>query len=240
MNDHQIKYLNGLENGLPEEEIKDYIQSDIAFEKLTDEVIENNAGVRRDLIIQGYLAKGFDEGYATKQSQRVSDSGEDVEEAKMFKETLKQIRDQQYQAQIENNKRTQEEAQKAYDKQINDFKESVYKKDKIFDEIAVTQGMKDKVYELMTKPVAYAEDNRPINAFEKSRLENPIDFLTNMYYAYELTNGFKDMKKLVAKATTKSSNTFKSKLQRNNFIFNSQSNPNLDNDIDAPNIVDID
>jgi len=240
LNDNQKKYLEAIRVGVPDEVFHTHLQSTQAYEELTDEVIKSDPGIRKSLIIEGLKAQGFKSDYALRHFNRVSESNEEVEEATMFRDKLKQIQDSKYQEEVVNTKKVKEQAEVERQQQLDNLKKSVYEKDKLFEDFSITKGIQDKVYELMTKPIAHAEDGTPINALMKDQIENPVKFQTDLYYAYLLTNGFKDFKKLMGKATTKAVNNFKDKLHNSNFITTSQSNPSfLSNDSDIPEIADI-
>jgi len=153
---------------------------------------------------------------------------------------LKALKDQQYQSEVDNVRKQQEDAQKAAAKQLEDLKTEVYKVEKLFDELPVSKTMQDKVYSLMTKPVTTLDNGVAINALQKHQLENPVDFNSKLYYMYLITDGFKNMNQIVHRASTKAVNTFKAKLEKSNFIGTSQSNPSFHEDItDRPIITDI-
>jgi hypothetical protein len=163
-----------------------------------------------------------------------------VEEAKMMKLHLKNIQDEQLQQAIATEQEKKQQLEQARNKQLEDLKSAVYGREKVFEALPVNKGLQDRVHDLMTKPVSYTPEGVPMNALMKARQENPVDFETNLYYLYELTDGFKNLNKFVNKATTKAINSFKSKLAKTNYITTSQNNPTLGGDDTPPNIVDID
>ena len=79
----------------------------------------------------------------------------------------------------------------------------------------------------MTKAVEFTDDGMGLNALQKYQRENPAKFQADLYYLFELTEGFKNLKKLESKATSKAVNSFKTKLERSNIIPSSSGNPNL-------------
>jgi len=242
LNDNQKKYLEAMHDGIPEQVFHEHLQAANAFEQLTDEIIQNNPEVRRDLIVEGVMAQGFDKTYALKQYQRVSGSGdvaEEIDEAILMRNKLKQSRDEVYQQVVEDTKEKERVQKEEKNKEIESLKTSVYAQKTLFDVLPVSKGVQDKVYSLMTKPVAYTNEGYPINALLKNQIDNPVEFQTSLYYLYELTNGFKDLKKLVAKAGTQAVNTFKSKLEKSNFINTSSNNLSSQVPDDMPNIIDI-
>ncbi len=237
LNESQVKYLEAIREGVPAEVFHENLQANTAYEQLTDDLVKGDPGVRKDLIVAGYVAKGFDENYALKQYKRVSDSNEDVEEALMFRDDLKRLQDERYTAEVARVKQAQDDAKAANQKQIDDFKTSVYAKEKVLKDFKVTKGIQDKVYSLMTKPVEYTKAGEPINAMMKDRIDNPVEFETNLYYLYEITNGFKDLGALSKKAASKVTNNFQATLEKSNYIESSQSNPFLKSDEDTTPIV---
>ena len=240
LNDGQIKYLEALREGVPEQVIHNTLKATEAFNQLTDEVISSNQQVRKDLIVAGMKSKGFDEAYALKHYQRVSDSNEDVEEAKMMKLHLKDVQESQLQTEIASKQEEKQRVEQVRNEQLENLKSSVYSKDKVFESLEVSKGLQDRVHSLMTKPVSYTPNGVPMNALMKAREEDPVGFETNLYYIYELTGGFKNLDKFVNKATTKAINSFKSKLEKTNYITTSQNNPILGGVNAPPKIVDID
>ena len=243
LNDNQKKYLEAMRNGIPEKLFHDNLQATNAFEQLTDDVIRDNADVRRDLIIQGLLAQGFDQSYALKHYNRVSGSGveEEVSESLIFRDKLNKSRQEEYQKSIKQIEEGKKAAINAAESQADELRNAVYGKDKIFDSIPITKGVQDKVYNLMTKAVDTTDEGMALNALQKYSKENPLEFQTSLYYLFELTDGFKNIKKLESRATSKAINSFKTKLERSNMIPSSSNNPNFNNDTleDIPTIVDI-
>jgi len=240
LTDKQKKYLEAVREGIPQESFHDNLQSQEAFAQLTDELIKSDSEVRKELILEGIKAKGFDEAYALKHFKRVSDSGEDVEEAILFRGKLKEAQDLRYQKEVEDFQTVKKDNAVARQKQVDDLKESVYSKDKIFDGFSITKGIQDKVYSLITKAVAHTEEGIPLNALMHYQQEHPTEFQTNIHYLFELTDGFKNLKKFETKAATKATNYLKSKLQKSNYITESSSNPSFDNsNSDMPVITDV-
>ena len=238
LNEMQKGYLDSLREGIPSEVFHKHATASQAYDQLTDDVIKSNPEVRKDLIIQGYLAKGFDNVYAQKMYQRVSDSGEDVEEAIFFKVHLKSLQDNAYQEEVNKVNAQKEQVKEEQKQRLDELKDSVYSKKELFEGFKVGKGMQDKVFNLMTKPVAFTKNNEPINAFIQAQQANPVEFNTNLYYLFELTDGFKNLGKLNQRAVSKASKNLRDTIQNSNFISGSQSNPKLTEE-DDPNVPDV-
>lgn len=241
LTESQKFYLDNLREGIPEQVVQTYLKVNNDINSITEDDIRENSEIRKSLIVEGLKLKGFDESYALKQYNRVSAANEDVDEAIAMQKIIRQSQDDWFKdekVKVEEQKRLQQEATQ---KQLDDLKNSVYNTKNFLETIPVTKGIQDKVYSLMTKPVGYTEEGKPINALMKAQLEDPIGYQTKLYYLFEITNGFKDLKVVTNKAAAKAVNTFKSKLASTNFIEQSSNNPNLQQQLETeiPIITDI-
>ena len=243
LNDNQKSLLDAVREGVSEDVVLRHLQANEAYENLTDDIVKDNAEVRKNLIIQGYLAKGFSKEFAEKKYNSAVDGGDDVEEAIVFRNDLKKMQDDLYTQEVEAAKQAQLDAEKAVQKRLEELKDTVYKTDKFMGTFEVTKGLKDKVYDLMTKPVAYTQEGQPVNAIMKSQMEDPVTFQANISYLFELTNGFKDLSKFERKATSKITKTFQDKLKQSNFNSHINANQNgplsTQEDVTVPKLVSL-
>jgi hypothetical protein len=241
LTDSQITMLEAIREGVSEDVVLRHLQANQAYNELTDEVVKSNADIRKDLIIQGYLAKGFNQEFAEKKYKIALESGDDVEEAIVFRNDLKKIQDDLYAEEIAIAQKAKEDEAKSVKQRLTDLKDSVYNTDKFMGTFPTTKGLKEKVYNLMTKPVAYTPEGHPVNAIMKAQLENPVEFQTAVSYLFELTNGFKDLSKLERKAVSQVTKTFKTKLEQSNFNSHMNANQNgpltTQEDVNIPKIV---
>lgn len=228
----QKDYLNALSNGIPAEKFIEAKQTEQDIDSITDEAIEADENLRRNIIINGYVSKGVPEAKAAKLAQMHIDLAEDLQEAKSARDDIKQ-------AIIENNKK-----EFAYQKQLNDdrikeqrtyednLKKSFYDTDKIGETFDITRQLKDKMYESIVKPVAKLEDGTLVNAITKYQVENPIDFQHKMAWLFAITDGFKKFDSFVTtKATSKATKQLESVLNSTNFDkLGNVSNPLHDDD----------
>jgi len=226
LNKDQKAYLTALSKGVPEELYKAHVQSNKIYGDLTDAVIEEREDVRKEVIIQDLLSQGWEQGRAEKQYQRVFDVGDSVEEAKISRNNLKQRDNTAYEQEVKRIEQDKVAAEQAKTKQVDDLKKSVYEQSNLFDTFKITDGLKDRVHNSMTKVVGHTESGMALNALMKHRMDDPIDFETKLYYLYELTNGLKDIKKFSNKASTVASKKVKEAVT-NSSIFNTTSNNNF-------------
>lgn len=239
LNDSQKDYLKSLElGGNAGELFKEHYKAQLIYSDITDSVIDENPEVRKELIVQDLLNRGYSSEEANKQFQRLNNSGETIEESRKSRNNLKQKDVDAYQAEIKIKQDRVIANEKAVEKHLADLKESVYNKDEIFENFKATPGLKDKVYETMTKVVGY-DGKIPLNTLLKDRLENPVDFETRLYYAYSITDGFKNMDKFTVKASSKAADSVKEAITNSSFKTSSKANfENDEHSYSAP-IVDI-
>jgi len=214
----QKDYLKALEHGVPDEVFNQHLQNSNLLSNITDEVLENDVEICKQLIIQEAILKGNTKERAERMYQRSYDVGDSIEDAKEAKAFLLTKDAEQYQQSIAEAEQAKIEQQKAADKQLKDLEKSVKEQDNVFEGFKVNDGLKDKVYETMTKVVDYTPDGLPLNRLMKHRVDNPIDFETKLYYLYELTNGFKDINKFNVKSTTVAAKKLREAIAGNTFI----------------------
>ena len=69
--------------------------------------------------------------------------------------------------------------------------------DNFFGGIKVDKNTRLKAYESLTKPVYKDKDGNFLTALQKYQRENPADFMKNVALMYSLTDGFKNVDKIV-------------------------------------------
>ncbi len=208
-----------LEKGITLEEYQAYKNTTDTLDKVTDEVLENDLELSKNIILQDYISQGISQERAFKLLKKTIDLGEEaiLEDAKESLVSLKQVQAQNLEKlQLEREKELQ--AQAAQQEKIdNDLKSAIYSSTEIIKGIKVDKGIQDKVYNSITKVVGKAPNGVMENQLMRTRRENPVDFDTKLYYLYELTDGFKDFSKLINKTESKVVNKLEETLRRTNF-----------------------
>lgn len=211
LDDNQKAYLEALRTGIPHEEIAAHQRNIEAYNSITEDVLaedsDDGADLRRTIIMNNFITKGIAEAKAKKLTDKIFDAGEDVEEATESLNELKTIEKQQFEA----NKQAKIAAKAA---QAKAEKESVDKLNKIVKEtkelipgLQIPQAMKNNIVKGLTQPVAYTEDNRPLDIISKYLYDNPIDGRFKLAYLLTVTDGMKKMNVLENKKAK--SNAFK-------------------------------
>lgn len=193
-----------MSNGVEPDTIKKYQQAISELESYTDEAIsaedENGENLRKYLIFNDLLKRGYSEEKARKELKKSFDAQMDIEDAKDALESLKKRFATEYQQIQEDAKKKHEEAKAAQQKQSEDFKKMILE-----DEIKVGDNKLDKrtcqkVFDAVSKPVYKDPDTgRLLTAVQKFQKEQPLEFLKQLGLWYVLTDGGKNVSAMTKK-----------------------------------------
>lgn len=169
-----------------------------------EEESDQGENLRKNLIYQDYINRGFSVERATKEVEKSFNNGTDIEDAKEAIESNKEFYSDKYQEIIEEAKKAEEEESKKIAKQAEELRNSILKEDKAFGELSVDKSTRQKVYDSIMKPI-YTDKNtgEKLTELQKYQSENKTEFLKNVGLVYVLTNGFKSLDGLVKGKVTK-------------------------------------
>lgn len=202
LDERQRRVSEALDLGVEPTEVQKYerfisILDDITEEKLTSEN-EEGENLRKNLIYQDCLNKGFSKEKALKMVERSIKAGTDIDDAR---DALKDNRDfykSQYDSMLEEARKANEEEKKKLKKQADELKTSILEEDKAFGEITLDKATRQRVYDSICKPVFTDPDTgERLTAVQKYELEHRTEFLKNVGLLFVLTDGFKDINRLV-------------------------------------------
>ena len=211
---------NALEKGISLAEYQQHYTNVQTLEGITEETLENDLELAKQIIKQDYLSQGMDEARVNRILKKSIDLGDDtvLEDAKESLESLKVIQAKNLEKLAEQREQQRLNNIKMQEKIDNDLKNSIYNEDEYFKGLKVNKELKDKIYNSITKVVSKnPETGTAENKLMRDRREDPITFDKKLYYIYELTNGFKDISKLVSKSESKATSTLEAQLRKNKF-----------------------
>lgn len=228
----QKEYLNALSQGIPAETFIEAKQSEMSLDSISDEDIESNEDLRRNLIINSYVAQGLSEEKAAKLAQTHIDLAEDVDEAKSAISNIRDAIRARNEQEIAYQKQLQEDQIRQYKEYEEELKKHFFNTEKIGETFDVPKQLRDRMYETITKPVAKTDDGTLVNALTKYQMENPIDFQHKIAWLYAITDGFKKFDSFVSqKAMSKATQQLESVLNSTKFDnLGNVSNPDPDDD----------
>lgn len=193
-----------MDNGVPVDTIKKYQAAISELESYTDEAIsaegENGENLRKYLIFNDLLKRGYSEEKARKELKKSFDANMDIEDAKDALESLKARFTAEYQQVRDDAKKKADEARANQKKQSEDFRKMI-----LDDELKVGDNKLDKrtcqkVYDAVSKPVYKDPDTgRLLTAVQKFQKEQPLEFLKQLGLWYVLTDGGKNVTALTKK-----------------------------------------
>lgn len=183
--ENTISYLNGIK----EEDIKDET--------------EKGENLRKQLIYTDLINKGFSKERATKKVEQSFNAGTDIEDAQDALEGNKEHFTSAYQEIIDNAKAENEAEKKRIKKEAEDLQKKVLETESPFGELKLDKATRKLAFDAINKPIYKDEDGTYLTAVQKYQKENKIDFLHKLGVIFTLTDGFKDMSKLIKGAASK-------------------------------------
>lgn len=169
---------------------------------ITDEAIseegEKGENLRKNIIYEDYIQRGFSKERAIKAIERSIAAGTDIEDAK---EALQSCKDQVSKAY--NNAVKEAEAEKANEEkelkeQAEALKKSILSDKKPFGDLELDKNTRQRVFDAISKPV-FTDPNtgERLTAIQKFAADNRNDFKKYVGLTYVLTDGFKSLDGLV-------------------------------------------
>ena len=202
LDEKQRRVTEALDLGVEPTEVQKYervisILDGVTDERLTSED-EEGENLRKNLIYQDCLNKGFSKDKALKMVERSIKAGTDIEDAREALQDNKDFYKSQYNSMLDEARKADEEEKKKLKKQADELKTSILEEEKAFGEITLDKATRQRVYDSICKPV-FTDPNtgERLTAVQKYELEHRTDFLKNLGLLFVLTDGFKDINRLV-------------------------------------------
>lgn len=202
LDERQKRIDEALNAGVEPTEVKRY-EGAISYldglteEDLTDET-EKGETLRKNLIYQDFINRGYSKERAAKEVQKSLKGGTDIEDARDALASNKEYFQEQYDNLIKEAKEQEEEVKKERKQQAEALKTSILTDKKVFGEIEVDKKTRQRIYDNIVKPVFKdPETGEPMTAIQKYERENSIDFLKYVGFLFTMTDGFKNIDSLV-------------------------------------------
>ena len=228
LTDSQKRALEGFRNGIPQAEIVEHETTMTQYSQITDDVLAGSDELQKALFMADMTNKGISERRAEMLFTIAYDNGELLDEAKTSLTVLKEKEVRNYQDKMTKQTAANDAAkQDVEDKKIA-LKKSIYGVDKFMGDVAISENLKERIHKSITHVVEYADDGTPMNALMKAKSEDPLDFETKLYYLFELTDGFSNLKKFNKRAESKAAKKLESIISNNTFIKSSDATSTVD------------
>lgn len=193
---------DALNAGIEPTEVKKYENTISYLNSISDDAIadESDKGelLRKQLIFQDFINRGYTKERAEREVNKSFNAGSDIEDAKEALASNKEFFEDAYDNLIKESKENERREEEKRRKQANDLKKSILEDKEVFGEIQLDKSTRQKVYDNISKPVYKdPETGEFYTAIQKYELENKTEFLKNLGLLFTLTDGFKNIDKLV-------------------------------------------
>ena len=188
--------------GIEPDDIRKYESTLDYFDSIEEDALtsesEEGEKLRKQLIYQDFINRGFTKDKALKYVKKSFDTGSDIEDAKEALESNKEFFQEQYDKLINDAKAQEEAAIKERQVQSEKLKKSILEDKDVFGDLSIDKPTRKKIYDNISKPIYKdPKTGNMYTAIQKYQMENGTEFLKNLGLIYTLTNGFKDFDSLV-------------------------------------------
>ena len=202
LDDSQRRMKEALDYGVQPEEVTQYERTINYLNTLDEDAIsaedEQGETLRRQLIFQDYINRGFSQEKAKKEVEKSFSAASDVEDALEALEGNKQFFTDSYNKLITDAKSASETEKKTIQKQAEDLRKNILSTEKPYEGITLSKDRRQKIYDSITKVVAKTADGRGLSAIQKYEQDNPVEYKQKLATLFELTDGFKKLDALIS------------------------------------------
>lgn len=192
---------DALNNGVQPSVVNSYEKTLNYLNSITEDMLkeesEEGENIRKRLIQQDFMNRGYSAERAVKLTDKFFQSGDDIEEAIVALTSNKEYYQKEYQGVLDTAKKEKQQEEAAIKKQGEALKKSIMETDTVLGSIQIDKGTRQKVYDNAMKPVYKDAQGNYLTALQKYKSENENDFIRYMSLFYTLTNGFTNMDNII-------------------------------------------
>ena len=183
--------------GVEPTQVQEFEQTLGYLDSITEDMIkaegDEGEALRRKLIFNDLLTRGYTEEKAKKEVEKSFKSVSDVEDAADALDALKKHFQGKYDAVQQEAQRKQEEAKAFQKKQTDTLKKMILEDDVKLGETKLDKKTCQRVYDAVMTPVYKdPQSGRLLTAVQKFQQEHPLEFLQQIGMWYVLTDGGKN------------------------------------------------
>ena len=200
--ERQKRIDDALNAGVETSEIKRYENTlsyldSLQDKELTDET-DKGEKLRQQLIFQDFINRGYSKERAQREVQKSFNSGTDIEDAKEALASNKEFFQNEYNNLIKEAQEEEKRSEQNRKEQADKLRKSILEDAKVFGEIQLDKGTRQRVFDNISKPIYKDPDTGELfTALQKYEMDNRTDFLKNVGLLFTLTDGFKNLDNLV-------------------------------------------
>lgn len=202
LDEKQQRVDKALNYGVELSDIQKYETTLDYLNNITDDVLsdesEQGENIRRQMIYNDFINRGYSKERAEREIKKSFDSGSDIEDAKEALQSNKEFYKKSYDNLVNEAKAETERLNKQIKEDSEKLKNSILNDSKVFGGLQIDTSTRRKVLDNISKPVYKDPDTgKLLTAIQKYEADNKLDFIKNVGLLYTLTDGFKNLDKLV-------------------------------------------
>lgn len=202
LDEKQKRIDAALNAGVEDTTIKQYENTLAYLDTITEEALnaegEQGENLRKQLIYQDLLNRGYDKEEALEELKDIFDNGSDLRKAKRALAANKDFFRKGYQKIIDDAKAEKDNEEKERKEQTAALKKAILEDKKVFGEIQLDKATRQRVLDNISKPTYRDKETGELfTALQKYEMDNKVDFIKNVGLLFTLTDGFKNLDKLV-------------------------------------------
>lgn len=201
LDEKQKRIEDALNANVEDNVIRQYENTINYLENIKEEDLtaEDDAGenLRKQLIYQDMINKGYSKEDAVDELKDIFDSGNDVKKAKRALTGNLNFFKNNYQKVIDDAKKEVQKEEEERKTQTEKLKKSILEDKDFFGDLQVDKATRQKIFNNISKPVYKDKDGELYTAIQKYEMENKTEFLKNIGLIFTLTDGFKNMEGLI-------------------------------------------
>lgn len=196
LDERQKRVDEALDLGIQPSVIKQFEGTISFLNSITEEQIsaedDKAEKLRKDLIMQDFLNRGYNQARAEREYNKSVQAGTDIEDAKEALTGNMEHFQTKYRELIDDAKKEEEQELKRQEEQSKKLKTSIFEDKELFGEVNIDKNTRKRIYDNISKPV-YKDPKTGdvLTAIQKYERENPTEFLKIVGVLYTLTDGFK-------------------------------------------------
>ena len=202
LDEKQKRIDAALNAGVEDTTIKQYENTLAYLDTITEEALnaegEQGENLRKQLIYQDLINRGYDREEAQEELKDIFDNGSDLRKAKRALAANKDFFKKGYQKIIDDARAEKENEEKERKEQTAALRKAILEDKKVFGEIQLDKATRQKVLDNISKPTYRDKETGELfTALQKYEMDNKIEFIKNVGLLFTLTDGFKNLDKLV-------------------------------------------
>ena len=202
LDEKQRRIDEALNAGIEPTQVQKFESNMKVLNSITDEAIseegEKGENLRKNIIYEDYIQKGFSKERAIKAVERSIAAGTDIEDAKEALQSCKDQVTKAYNDAVREAKEEKANEEKELREQAEALKKSILSDKKPFGDLELDKNTRQRVFDAISKPVfTDPETGDKLTAIQKFEADNHNDFMKYVGLTYVLTDGFKSLDGLV-------------------------------------------